>query len=472
MVSRGYQPAVLESTGKDDVFAFARDSRAEMSVIGSILMVDEVLDDVAPILKPEMFFQHDCRVIYGEMLEMRAAGKRIDVTLLVNRLKKSKQLDGVGGMGGIADLATVVDNAYFAKHYAEIVRTNSFKRKAFVVASKMVEQASDEAMDANDLLNSVDALVYTLRDEYRVGQDCVKKLSVSLMEVIQRLDSNEADAWTPSGFRDLDAILKMAPGSLTILAARPSMGKTALAMNIAARVSETQQVLFVSLEMSSLELSDRLLSGEARVSGYRMKSRTCSDEEKIQLNRKAAELSNRGTFTIDDTSTRTVWDIASVARRMKRKEGLGLIVLDYLQLLTPTNKKVQRQEQVAEMSRGLKQLARELQVPILCLAQLNRQADGNEPPKLSHLRESGAIEQDADNVMFVHRPEYYAKTESERAATEGKAEIYIAKQRSGPTGKVEMCWFKDYTRFDDRAESVVAMGHHEAYTFNIPPADL
>jgi replicative DNA helicase len=231
------------------------------------------------------------------------------------------------------------------------------------------------------------------------------------------------------------------------------MGKTALAMNIAehAALEEHVPTLFVSLEMSAIELGDRLLCSVSRVNSSRLRNGTITNEDRRQLVEKAAEISLAPLF-VDDSPSRTMTEIAAAARRLKRRDGLGLVVIDYLQLIEPDNPRDPRQEQVAKMARRLKGLARELDVPLLCLAQLNRQAEvaKENRPRLSHLRESGAIEQDADVVMFVHRDEYYLSGE-DRDQAAGLAEIIVAKQRNGPIGEVELVWRKEFTRFADPA---------------------
>ena len=255
-----------------------------------------------------------------------------------------------------------------------------------------------------------------------------------------------------TGFTELDNLCGGLHNSeLIILAARPSMGKTAFAMNIAEHVAFIGKlpVLFVSLEMACVELVDRLLCSAAQVNGHRLRNGTISKEDRQRLVQKMGEISQAPLF-IDDTPGRTLTEIAAVARRLKRKEaGLSLIVIDYLQLIEPDNPRDPRQEQVARIARRLKMMARELEVPVLCLAQLNRQAEASRDnrPRLNHLRESGAIEQDADVVMFVHREEYYQSTEEDKERVKGKAEIIVAKQRNGPTNDVELLWQQDYTRF-------------------------
>jgi replicative DNA helicase len=232
------------------------------------------------------------------------------------------------------------------------------------------------------------------------------------------------------------------------------MGKTALALNIAEHASLSQNVgtLFVSLEMSSVELADRLLCSLAKVNGMRLRNGSISNDDRRRLVEKAAEMSQAPLF-VDDTPSRTMTEIAAAARRLKRRNNLGLVVIDYLQLIEPDNSRDPRQEQVAKIARRLKGLARELKVPVMCLAQLNRQAEAtrDNKPRMSHLRESGAIEQDADVVMFVHREEYYCTNEEDRAKVAGEAELIVAKQRNGPTGDVKLSWLKDFTRFTDSA---------------------
>jgi replicative DNA helicase len=270
-----------------------------------------------------------------------------------------------------------------------------------------------------------------------------------------RMQGTHSEGGVDTHFTDYDAMSGgMHNGELIILAARPSMGKTAFALNIAENVSLLGgvPVLFVSLEMSGIELADRLLCSVARVNGHRLRNGTISQDDRKRLVEKAMLVSNAPLY-VDDSPTRTVSEIAAVARRIRQREKrLGLIVIDYLQLIEPDNPKDPRQEQVAKIARRLKGLAREQLVPVLCLAQLNRQAEEGKDhrPRLSHLRESGAIEQDADVVMFVHREEYYHRGD-EASQYAGQAEIIIAKQRNGPIGEVELSWEKEFTRFQDRA---------------------
>jgi replicative DNA helicase len=268
-----------------------------------------------------------------------------------------------------------------------------------------------------------------------------------------RMEGKHTASGVDCGFARLDEQTGgLHPGELIILAARPSMGKTAFALNVAENVAVQQKapVLFVSLEMSSLELADRLLCSMARVNGHRMRNGTLTPQDRDRLAEKSSALS-QSPFFVDDSPSRTMTEIAAAARRIIRRHGnLGLIVIDYLQLIDPDNPRDPRQEQVARIARRLKGMARELKVPVMCLAQLNRQTEAGKDniPRLSHLRESGAIEQDADVVMFVHREEYYQRGEAKDQYA-GQAQIIVAKQRNGPVGDVDLEFHKDFTRFQD-----------------------
>jgi replicative DNA helicase len=307
------------------------------------------------------------------------------------------------------------------------------------------------------LLSQAEQKIFGIVDDR--GHNTVSPLNDILHEAMDRMNArmsgNYSDDAVATHFQDLDNITGgLHANELIILAARPSMGKTALAMNITENVAmrSEQPVLFVSLEMSKLELCDRLLCSAAKVNGQKLRNGNIGNDERKQLIEKAGEMSSAPLY-VDDAPSRTVSEIAASARRIRRREGkLGLIVVDYLQLIEPDNPRDPRQEQVAKMARRLKGLARDLSVPVLCLSQLNRQTEGtgDHRPKLSHLRESGAIEQDADVVMFIHREEYYQRgDDAEQYA--GQAEIIIAKQRNGPTGEIEMLWQKDFTLFVDKA---------------------
>ncbi|MEE2938634.1 MAG: replicative DNA helicase [Planctomycetota bacterium] len=446
------EPSAAEILARQPPF----DLDAEMGVIGSILLFPEACDEIAS-LKADDFYDDKNRKIYEVLRDMHDSGDKIDITLLVSRLRTQDDYDKVGGAAYLAELSSSVANAAHIVYYADIVCEKAIYRKLIQSSTEVLTSAYQQESSAKELCAQAEQKVFAIMD----GRSSQSVLTMSdvLHQAMDRMEARlrdeELEGSAESGFTRFDEMTGgMHNGELLILAARPSMGKTALAMNIGEHVAIQQQlpVLFVSLEMSGIELADRMLCSLARVNGHRLRNGTISADDRDRLMRKANEISQAPLF-VDDSPSRTVSEIAAAARRIKRREeALGLIIIDYLQLIEPDNSRDPRQEQVAKIARRLKGLARELEVPLLCLSQLNRQAEDSKDhrPKLSHLRESGAIEQDADVVLFVHREEYYHRGD-DRAQFAGQAEIIISKQRNGPIGDVELTWEADFTRFSDRA---------------------
>jgi replicative DNA helicase len=434
------------------------DLDAEMGVLGSILILPQVLDDVASILRNDDFYDDANRKLFATMREMYDDGEKIDVKLLVARLKRKEQFDSIGGAAYLGRLSQAVPNAAHAIYYGKIVAEKATYRSLIESSTEILSDAYEQTQDARELVAQAEQKIFAIMNGRTSNSvSSINDVLHSAMDRIEaRLAGEHVEGGAETGFRDFDDMTGGLHNSeLIILAARPSMGKTALAMNMAQHVAINVQipVLFVSLEMSAIELADRMLCSLAKVNGHRLRNGTISTDDRARLGEKASEISQSPLY-VDDSPSRTVSEIAAAARRIKRRHGeqLGLIVIDYLQLIEPDNQRDPRQEQVAKIARRLKGMARELEVPVLCLSQLNRQAEDSKDhrPKLSHLRESGAIEQDADVVMFVHREEYYHRGE-DRAQYAGQAEIIIAKQRNGPVGEVELIWEKDFTRFYDKA---------------------
>lgn len=433
------------------------DLEAEMGVLGSVLILPEVLDDVATILRPDDFYDDANRKLFSVIRDMHDEGEKIDVKLLISRLKKKDFYDSVGGAGYLGQLSQAVPNAAHAVYYGQIVAEKATFRKLIESSTEILAEAYEQTHDARDLVAQAEQKIFSIMDG-RSSNSC-NSISDILLSAMDRIDARLAgehiEGGVETGFVDFDDMTGGLHNSeLIILAARPSMGKTAFAMNIAqyAAIEGRAPVLFISLEMSGIELADRMLCSLAKVNGHRLRNGTISNDDRIRLSEKADEISQAPLY-VDDSPSRTVSEIAAAARRIKRRHNtIGLIVIDYLQLIEPDNPRDPRQEQVAKIARRLKGMARELEVPVLCLSQLNRQAEDSKDhrPRLSHLRESGAIEQDADVVMFVHREEYYHRGE-DREQYAGQAEIIIAKQRNGPVGEVELMWEKDYTRFYNKA---------------------
>jgi replicative DNA helicase len=441
---------------------------AERGVLGSILLLPTVCDDVALILRPEDFYDDAHRTLYVHMRAMNDEGRRIDTTLLVERLRSSGDFEMVGGAAYLAEVLQSVPTAANATYYAEIVKDKATLRSLIHTSTEILRDAYDESVDAREMLGHAEERIFGILDSRGTGQ--VATIYEIMQEALTRIDArmrhDHAIGGIATGFDDFDmAVGGLHDSELIVLAARPSMGKTALALNIAEQVAVNDRLttLLVSLEMSRIELADRLLCARARVNGQSLRNGTVTTDDRRRLVEKSAELSQAPLF-IDDTPSRNMSEIAAVARRLKRKQDLRLVIIDYLQLVEPDNPKDPRQEQVAKIARRLKGLARELRLPVLCLAQLNRQAEvtRDNKPRLSHLRESGAIEQDADVVMFIHREEYYRSDPDEKRELERDADLMVAKHRNGATPDLKLHWVREYMRF----ENAQRRPHDEFEQFN------
>ena len=388
-------------------------------------------------------------------------GKRIDITLLVERLKQEGEYEAIGGAAYLAEVAQSVPYAHNATYYAEIVRNKATVRELIHASTEILRDAWDPTYDPKELLSHAEEKIFAVHD--RRSSDRVTHIENLLIEAFDRIDARLAKR---RGRRHADPLPRSGPTDRRAASRRNSSSwppGPAWARRPWPRISPKMsplcpacRCLFVSLEMARLELAQRLLCSQGSIDGSKFRSGFISADEREKLMEASGKLSQSPLF-IDDTPSRTVTEIAACARRLKRKENLGLIVIDYLQLVQPDDPRDPRQEQVAKMARRLKGLARELNVPIICLAQLNRQveASGKEEhrPRLSHLRESGAIEQDADVVMFVHREEYYhTKEKAEELGIVGQGLLILAKQRNGPTGDIKLQWSDKYTRFRDFSE--------------------
>jgi replicative DNA helicase len=435
-----------------------RSLEAERAVLGSLLLLPEVADEVALVVRPEDFYDDAHRRIFQQMLALHDDGRQIDPLLLAQRLKDAGLFEHVGGAAYLLELTQEVATAAHAEYYARIVRDKAVLRSLIHAGTDIIHGAYEPTVDARQMLASAEERVFRILDTK--GDTQVRSVRDVLHESLARIDARmqrqHAYGGLETGFLDYDDLTGgLHDSELVILAARPSMGKTALAINVAEHVAIDESgpgrpVLVVSLEMSALELGDRLLCSRARVNGHRLRNGQLSGDDSRKLVQTAAEVSKAPLF-IDDSPSRNMTEIAATARRLKRQDNLGLIVIDYLQLIEPDNPRDPRQEQVARISRRLKGLARELSIPVLCLAQLNRQVEATRDnrPQLSHLRESGAIEQDADVVVFVHREEFYQTNDEDRDRVKGQADLLIRKQRNGPTGDIKLTWLHEYTRFEN-----------------------
>jgi replicative DNA helicase len=434
-----------------------RSIEAERAVIGSLLLLPEACDEVALLVKADDFYDTAHRDIFSHMLALHDSGRQIDPVLLSQLLKDAGQYESIGGAAFLLELSQEVATAAHAEYYARIVRDKAVLRSLIHASTDIIQESYETGVDSRQILSRAEEKVFRILDSGQESQ--VRTIHDVLFESLKRIDSRQGKdkgLGIETGFIDYDKLTGGLQNSeLVILAARPSMGKTAFALNIVEHVSlddhgPQKPVLFVSLEMSALELCDRILCSRAEVDSHKVRNGMVSGTESARLVAAASAMSKAPLF-IDDSPSRNMTEIAATARRLKRRENLGAVVIDYLQLIEPDNLRDPRQEQVARIARRLKGLARELSIPVLCLAQLNRQAESTSghKPQLSNLRESGAIEQDADVVMFIHREEMYAQDDEQRRAVAGQAELLIRKQRNGPIGDLKLTWRGNVTRFEN-----------------------
>ena len=436
---------------------------AERAVLGALLRDPELCDEVVMALRESEDFYHDAhKRIYRHIMKMRSDNSSIDLLLLINHLQAADELDLVGGHAALAEMMDAVPTSTHVVHYARIVREKATLRRLIHTGSEIVRDAYAPETQAKDLLNKAASQMTMLCENQTTNQVTdMAALMVDVSDYMERKLKGLVDG-VKTGFTELDKLIGgLHPNELIILAARTGMGKTALALNIADNVAAGgQTVLFVSLEMAKIELATRLICSRTRLNSYRIRHNNLSTEEYRLFLDTANELGSIPMY-IDDTPSRSIVEIAAVARRLKRQQDLQLLIVDYIGLIRPENPNEMRQEQVAKIARQLKLLARELHIPVLCLAQVNRESEKgkgdtgwqSERPRLSHLRESGAIEQDADVVMFVHRAEMYMS--KEKAAEKdivGKADLIVAKQRNGAIDDVPLLFRKEWTRFSDAVE--------------------
>jgi len=426
-------------------------------VLSAMLMDRDAVDRVNEVVDDTMFFREGNRRIYRAMVALAERGDVIDPLTLSEELSRRGELQASGGKDYIASIVDAVPTAANVEYHAKIVREKALRRRLIEVSTAIVSEAFESSAPAGDLLDAAEHKIFEVnRARGTEGFTRIKELLWPTMENIERLQrGGESITGVPSGFKDLDDLTAgFQQSDLVIVAARPSMGKTAFVLNIAqnAALDKNIPVAFFSLEMSKDSLVQRLLTSEGRVDAQRLRKGKLHDDEFARLGRAAGMLSHAPIW-IDDTPGISLLEMRSKARRLKTDNDIGMIVVDYLQLMTgPTNQE-SRQQEISYISRSLKSLARELKVPVVALSQLSRapeQRTGeNKRPQLSDLRESGAIEQDADLVMFIYRQEMYdGPVDKDGNSLEGRAEIIVGKQRNGPTGFVNLYFNKTYTRFD------------------------
>lgn len=419
-----------------------QDLDAERAVLGSIILKPSVLDDVADVVSAEDFYSDANQRLYRELVGLCESGKKLDAALLMDHLRTAGQLEVIGGaayLGEVMMASPVADNAI---HYAKIVARKSAYRRMIVIGTGLIGEAYDEAGTPERLLEHAESELAKMgNDRQTDGPIPFRKVLVEVFAQIDQAQEQDGKTGLFTGISEFDEKLGgLFPGELNILAARPGVGKTALATQIACYCAQRKRVVyFASLEMGRSQIATRLLCSYAGVSSKFVRSGRLTPEQRSRLVETGNRLGPASLF-LDDRPTLTTAQIRRAARRLVR-QGLALIVVDYLQLVTPTDRRVNREEQVSTMAWALKTLARELQVPVLCISQLNREAAKGGRPGLHQLRESGAIEQHADTVMFID-PDENDPT---------RVEWRIAKNRYGPTADVALRWIPEATRFEEEA---------------------
>lgn len=425
-------------------------AETEQAVIGSILMDKDKMTDVADILVPDDFYQSEYRMIYQAMIQINSEGRPVDLVTVLEQLKTMNVPPEVSSLDFMRDIANSVATSANAKHYAKIVKEKSLLRNVIKVNETIMEECYSGRESADAILEETEKQLFKLLQSR--GAEDLTPIKDVVMEAINRIEaaSKQSGSVTgiPTGFTDLDyRTAGLQPSDMILVAARPSMGKTAFALNLAAHAACKKHITtaIFSLEMSKVQLMNRFLAMESGVSAQNMRTGNLSEGEWEKLVEGAAILGDSG-LVIDDTPGISISDMRSKCRKIKLEhDDLGLIIIDYIQLMTSSTRSESRQQEVSEISRSLKALARELNVPVIALSQLSRAVEQrpDHRPMLSDLRESGAIEQDADVVMFLYRDEYYKKDTDKP----GVAEVIIAKQRNGPVGTVELAWIGDRQRF-------------------------
>jgi len=424
---------------------------AEQAAIGSMLLQEDAILHVVELLKPEDFYRKSHEIIFRSIGRLFEKGNGVDLVTLAEELKRKDLLEKIGGVTYLTNLINSVPTAANIEYYVKTIEEKSILRNLINNATKIISMGYEEKEDAKFLLDKAEHLMFEV-SQRNLGQAFVpiKEILQDSFEKIEDLyHRDEYITGIPSGFAEFDDITTgFQPSELIIIAGRPGMGKTAFCMNIAqnAAISKNTPVAIFSLEMSKSQLVQRMLCSEARVDAHNLRKGRLAESDWPTLSMAAGRLSSAPIF-IDDSAGVTSLEIKAKARRLKAQHNLGLIIIDYMQLMQNSSRAENRQQEISEISRSLKSLARELNVPVIAASQLSRAVEqrNERRPRLSDLRESGAIEQDADLVIFIYREQYYKpKTEKK-----GLAEIIVSKQRNGPTGTIELTFVKEYAKFEN-----------------------
>lgn len=431
---------------------------AEQSVLGGILLDNQALNTVLEALTQADFYSDAHRKIFKAIIDLSERSEPCDLITLSNILKDQKRIDQVGGTAYLASLVDNVASSANISYYVKIIKEKSVLRRLIGSATEILNKSYDAGMDVDDILDEAEHAIFEISEnKIRPAFHPIREIIRESFKTIERLyDKKELITGVATGFEKLDELTSGLQNSdLIIIAGRPSMGKTAFALNIAqyAALEAGVPVAIFSLEMAREQLATRMLSAEARVDSQRLRKGFLGETDWPKLTTAAGRLSDAPIY-IDDTPAITVMEMKAKSRRLKADAGLGLVVLDYLQLMRGSSFKDSREQEISEISRSLKALAKELSLPVIALSQLNRKVEDrtNRRPQMADLRESGAIEQDADVIAFIYRDEVYNRSDDN--PEKGMAEIIIGKQRNGPTGIVKLAFQEKYTRFENLARGV------------------
>ncbi len=431
---------------------------AEQSVLGGMLICNDAINRVIEIIRPEDFYRESHRKIYQAIIELYQGNEPADLVTVTNLLKKKGMLEEAGGASYLSDLVDKVPTAANIASYCRIIREKAIVRELILGANAIVEKGFEDSQDVDEYLDNAEKIIFEIAQrKLKQGFFPIKEVVRDSFKAIEQLyEKKELITGVPTGYRDFDRITSgLQKSDLIVIAGRPSMGKTALALNIVehAAVEAGVPTAIFSLEMSRQQLVQRMLCSRAEVDASKLRGGFLSESDWPKLTRAAGLLSDAPIF-IDDSPALNVLEIRAKARRLQREHNIGLLVIDYLQLMRSVGRPESREREISEISRSLKALAKELNVPVVALSQLNRgvEARQDKRPQLADLRESGAIEQDADVIVFIYRDEMY----NPNSPDAGKAEIIIGKQRNGPTGRVLLAFRKQLTRFDDLAHGMDA----------------
>lgn len=442
----------------------------EAAVLGALMLEKDAFSQVCDIITPDSFYEPKHKLIYGVILALGMAEEPIDMITVTNRLRRDGDLDTVGGPGYIASLTMNVVSAAHVEFHARIVAQKYLARQLIGFATGVENSAFDESNDVDDLLQEAESRLFEI-SQRNLKRDVVQ-IDPILQQAIEQMRAaagrESGISGLPTGFKDLDSLTSgWQKSDLIIIAARPAMGKTAFVLSMALNIARRDlPVAVFSLEMSRVQLVNRLISNACEISGQKIRSGSLNELEWSQMLNRMQELQGLPLY-VDDTSGLSMLELRTKARRLAREHNIKIIIIDYLQLMTAGVRMGSREQEVSTISRSLKQLAKELDIPVIALSQLNRKLEdrGNKDkrPQLSDLRESGAIEQDADIVCFIHRPEYYSHSsvDEEGRNIKGKAEFIVAKHRSGAVDTVNMFFRNEYVRFENWDES--ASGANPSY---------